>query len=268
MGTPKRGTGGPLGAADRRARPGPRRARGRSHSLRDALADPGTAALVDRLPDWEGGLPLSGHESPSFAPNLLGLLADMGLRVGDDARVDRLLEQMLAHQDAEGRFTSFAPPRDGRRPVWGSLLCDTHAIIEVLVRFGFGADPRVRAGLDRMAADLTAPTRAAPGRAARTRPPGSAGPGARNDFCPMVTLEALRTFALLPADQQPADLVDTARVALAAWTNRATSKPYMFGHGVSVQDSQVASVLVPGGRGARRPGPLPGTLGGNRSGSR
>ena len=197
----------------------------------EVLADPGTRALIERLPDWEAGLPLSGHDSPAFAPNLLRLLADMGIRTGDHPRVDRALDQMLGHQDPEGRFTSFAPPRGADAPIWGALLCDTHAIIEVLVRFGFGPDPRVRAGLDRMAADLTLTDqgRAWPCRAEPAT--GFRGPGRRTDFCPMVTLEALRTFALLPIDQQPADLVDTARVALAAWTNRATSKPYMFGHG-------------------------------------
>lgn len=199
----------------------------------DALADPGTSALVDRLPDWEGGVALSGHESPSFVPNLLGLLADMGLRAGDDARIDRVLEQMLAHQDAEGRFMSAVPSLDGGPPVWGALLCDSHAIIEVLVRFGFGADPRVRAGVARMAGDLTD---TAQGRAWPCRPDpvsGFRGPGRAHDFCPQVTLQALRTLALLPPDQQLADLLRTARVALAAWRGRATAKPYMFGHGMT-----------------------------------
>jgi hypothetical protein len=199
----------------------------------EVVVDPGTRALIERLPDWEAGLPLSGHDSPAFAPNLLRLLADMGIRAGDHPRVDRALDQMLAHQDPEGRFTTFAPPRGAEAPIWGSLLCDTHAIIEVLIRFGFGADPRVRDGLDRMAVDLT---RSEQGRAwpCRAEPAtGFRGPGRRADFCPLVTLEALRTFALLPADQQPAEVLDVARVALAAWTNRATSKPYMFGHGVA-----------------------------------
>ena len=197
----------------------------------EVVSDPGTKALIERLPDWEAGLPLSGHDSPAFAPNLLGLLADMGIRAGDHARVDRALDQLLAHQDPEGRFTSFAPPRGADAPIWGALLCDTHAVLEILVRFGFGDDPRVRAGLDRMSADLTLTDqgRAWPCRAEPAT--GFRGPGRRTDFCPMVTLEALRTLALLPSDQQPGDVLDAARVALVAWTNRATSKPYMFGHG-------------------------------------
>ncbi len=46
------------------------------------LADPATADLIARLPDWEGGAGFSGHNSPAFAPNLLNLLADMGLQSG------------------------------------------------------------------------------------------------------------------------------------------------------------------------------------------
>ena len=200
---------------------------------REVVSDPGTRALIERLPDWEAGLRLSGHDSPAFAPNLLRLLADMGIRAGDHPRVDRLLDQMLAHQDPEGRFTSFAPPRGAARPIWGALLCDTHATVEVLVRFGFAADARVRAGLERMAADLTRtdqgtawPCRAEPAT-------GFRGHGRIDDFCPMVTLEALRTFSLVPARQQPGEVLDVARVALGAWTKRATSKPYMFGHGLA-----------------------------------
>ncbi len=52
------------------------------------LADRGTRDLIERLGDWEDPGPLSGHDSPAYAPNLLGLLADMGVRAGDDPRVD------------------------------------------------------------------------------------------------------------------------------------------------------------------------------------
>lgn len=63
------------------------------------VADPGTGELMGRLPDWQADQRLSGHNSPRFAPNLLNLLADMGVREGDHPRVGRLLEQLLAHQD-------------------------------------------------------------------------------------------------------------------------------------------------------------------------
>lgn len=197
------------------------------------LADPATAALIDRLPDWEAGAGFSGHNSPAFAPNVLNLLADMGVGGGDDPRIEGLLDAMLDHQDADGRFQSYAPLRGGELPVWGALLCDTHAITEVLVRFGRGSDPRVQSALDRMAADLTL---TAQGRAWPCRPDpatGFRGPGRRGDVCPQVSLEALRTFARLPVEQRPPDLHEVASVVLSVWGHRAQRAPYMFGHGRS-----------------------------------
>ena len=71
---------------------------------REMLAHPTTADLLNRLEPWDSGQPLSGHNSPAYPPNLLNLLADRGLRAGDDARVDGVLEQMLDHQEPSGRF--------------------------------------------------------------------------------------------------------------------------------------------------------------------
>ena len=197
------------------------------------LASDATRALVERLPDWEAGVRLSGHESPAFAPNTLNLLADMGVRAGDFDSVDRILESMLRHQDDDGRFMSFGAPRGGNVPVWGALLCDSHAIVESLVRYGFGDDARVRAGLDRMIADLTS---TAQGRCWPCRPDalsGFRGPGRKDDFCPQVTVEALRAWGRLPADRRPAELHEAAHVLLRAWRQRSSEKPYMFGHGRS-----------------------------------
>jgi hypothetical protein len=47
----------------------------------------------------------------------------------------------------------------------------------------------------------------------------------------MVTLQALRTFARLPAADQPDGLLDVARVSLQAWRMRGVEKPCQFGHG-------------------------------------
>ena len=195
--------------------------------------DPGTAALIDRLPDWTAGDKLSGHQDTRFAPNLLNLLADMGVTAADHPRVSRLLDQFLAHQDSGGRFMSFASSRASAEPVWGALPCDTHAVTEVLVRYGRASDPRVQRALARIADDLTA---TAQGRAWLCRPhtaTGFRGPGRKTDFCPQVTLEALRAFAWLPGSTQPGGLTDAARVALRAWRMRGAEKPYMFGHGMA-----------------------------------
>jgi hypothetical protein len=195
------------------------------------LADPGTGDLIGRLPDWEADNRLSGHDSPAFAPNILGLLADMGIRGGDDPRIDRLLDIMLEHQGEEGRFRSFGSSRMSREPVWGTLLCDTHAITEVLVRFGRADDPRTRRALERMAADQ-ASTRQGPAWPCLPWQ-GFRGPGRKDEACLQVTLEALRTFAGLPEAGRPSGLLDTARTALRAWRVRGEERPYMFGHGVA-----------------------------------
>ncbi|MGE5288617.1 MAG: hypothetical protein ACM3ML_15750 [Micromonosporaceae bacterium] len=198
---------------------------------RDVVADPATKNLAARLPDWTSGDRLSGHNNPSFAPNLLNLLADMGVGAGDFEETERLLDAMLAHQEPSGRFPSYGAIRGTEEPVWGALLCDSHAVLEVLVRFGREHDAGVESGLRRMAADITG---TAQGRAWPCLPhstQGWRGPGRKNDFCPMVTLQALRTFARVPPHLQPGGLLDVARVALRAWRVRAMEKPYMFGHG-------------------------------------
>ena len=203
---------------------------------RAVVADAGTRALLDRIPDWTAGEGFSGHDSPRFAPNLVGLLFDSGIEAGDDPRIDRLLDQMLDHQDADGRFPSFAAERRGEQPVWGALLCDSHAVLDVLVRAGRAGHPKVRAGLNRLSADLT---RTAQGQAWPCLPhpvTGFRGPGRRGDFCPQVTLEGLRVFARVPPQYPgelppPEELLRIARVSLRAWRMRATEKPYMFGHG-------------------------------------
>ena len=202
------------------------------------LAHPDTADLLDRLEPWDRGGPLSGHNQLKFAPNLLGLLADRGLRPGDDPRVDGVVEQMLEHQDDDGRFMSCAALRGQEAPAWGTLPCDNHAIVETLIRYGRADDPRVRTALDTTVADLTD---TAQGRAWLCRPdPGTRfrGPGRKADMCPQVTLEALRAISRLPDDRQPPGLLDVARIALGCWRRRGTENPYMFGHGKGFKTSK------------------------------
>lgn len=195
------------------------------------LADAGTRDLLDRLPDWEVAEPLSGHDSPKYAPNLLALLADMGVGADDDARVSRILDRMLEHQDADGRFAALADWRRLPEPAWSALHCDTHAITETLLRFGRGDDPRVGRAMVAMAADV-AETAQGPAWLCRPDPAvGFRGPGRKNDFCPQVALQALRSASFLPPGERPPWTADAARVSLRAWRERGSEHPYMFGHG-------------------------------------
>ncbi|NCT92569.1 hypothetical protein GXB85_16670 [Cellulomonas sp. APG4] len=200
----------------------------------EMLGHPDTGDLLARLDPWDSGAPRSGHDDPRFAPNLLTLLADRGLRAGDDPRVDAALDAMLEHQDDDGRFQSYCARRRGEAPAWSALLCDTHAVTELLLRYGPAhrrTDPRTTVALARMAVDLTT-TAQGPAWLCRPDPvTGFRGPGRRGDMCPQVTLEALRAFSHLPDDATPSGPLDVARTVLRAWDVRGTEQPQMFGHG-------------------------------------
>ncbi|MBL8626138.1 MAG: hypothetical protein JNK64_32790 [Myxococcales bacterium] len=194
------------------------------------VADPGVRALVDRLPDWRAGVRFGGHASPAFPPNLLGLLYALGVRAGDFARVDRLLDAMPRQQADDGRYLT--PSRGaGTRVQWASLPCDHVAILEALLRFGRRDAPGVDAALARVRDTFTATRQGhawgcIPDPVVKWR-----GPGRTGDACPQVTAEALRLFALVPPAARPRGLVGAARTLLAVWRDRDRAKPYMFGHG-------------------------------------
>jgi hypothetical protein len=198
---------------------------------RAVLADVGTADLVGRLGTWGDDTGASGHHSPGYRPNLLQLLADLGVRAGDIPAVDAFVDALLEHQDAAGRFEAFGKLRGRAEPAWTSLPCDSHLITEVLIRFGRADQPAVVRSVERIAADL-AHTAQGPGwLCLPERVTGFRGPGRRHDLCPMVTLEALRLFARLPPGCHPSGLRAAARSAVRAWRERAGERPYLFGHG-------------------------------------
>lgn len=200
---------------------------------RAVLEHPGTKELIGRLPNWEKNVGASGHSSPAFAPNMLHLLADMGVRGGENAHIEGLLDAMLEHQSEAGRFQSFGSHPRIPKPFWGALLCDTHAITETLVRFGRADDPHTRAAFERMAADLTDTPQGLAWPCLPDPTGGFRGPGRKADVCPQVTLEALRCVARLPEDQRLEKLLEVAHTALRVWRARAKENPYMFGHGIS-----------------------------------
>jgi len=198
---------------------------------RDVVADPLTEDLLARLGTWEDPPPISGHDKPAFAPNLLALLADMGVTARDDARIAAVLDAMLAHQADDGRFLATSANRANPSGVWAALPCDAHAILETLARAGLGDDPRVVRAFDHLAETITGtalgpawlcvPDPVAPFR----------GPGRKSDPCPQVTLEGLRAFSYQPVSRRPPALAHVARTSLEVWRQRAVAKPYMFGHG-------------------------------------
>lgn len=193
------------------------------------LAEGRVAHLIDALPVW-GVDEFSGHDSPNFLPNLLGLLHDLGIREGDFPRVDEALDALLSHQDSQGRFESYGRYH-GSEPRWGALLCDTHAIAGALLRFGRGGDPRVARALERAASDLADTPQGPAWRCEPDKRTLFRGPGRKADVCPQVTLEALRAFSYLPPEARPAAAGRAAHTPLEVWRRRAEERPYMFGHG-------------------------------------
>ncbi len=195
----------------------------------EVLADPGTRSLVERIPTWGAPLALPGHDSALFAPNLLELLATMGVGPGDEPRIEATLDAMLVGRASDGRLATFATSRVTPDGAWSALLCDTHAIVGALVRYGRGDDPAVVEALARMADGIVETTS---GAAWPCVPWGGfRGPGRKGDRCPQVTLEALAAFARIPAGRRPPAIDRVARDALAPWRGRADATPYMFGHG-------------------------------------
>ena len=198
---------------------------------RDVVHGPWVAELVARLPDWEQPTVAGGHNSPAYAPNLLHLLADMGVGAGDVPRVESLLDRMLEHQEPSGRFAALAAWRAAGEPVWGALACDHHTITEVLLRFGRRSDERVRAGVERIAADLTGTAQGPAWLCVPHTVTGFRGPGRKGDVCLQVTLEALRAFSLVPEADRPDRLLPAARVVLRAWRERGRRIPTCSGTG-------------------------------------
>lgn len=197
---------------------------------RAVLLDEGVISLVGDLPSW-GEADFPGHHSPQFLPNRLNLLADMGVRGGDFERIEQLLDGMLQHQGPKDRFQSFGRHPKRPKPEWGSLLCDTNVITDVLLRFGRADDERVTRALERIEADLAITPQGPAWQCIPEHRSLFRGPGRKADVCPQVTLEGLRAFSHVPEMERPVGILAAARTPLEVWRRRSEERPYMFGHG-------------------------------------
>jgi hypothetical protein len=194
------------------------------------IAHPAVRAMVRGLPAWGPGLAFGGHNSPAFPPNALRLLHALGVRAGDFARIEGILDAMLARQADDGRLLT-PGGTTGSSAKWASLPCDHFAILEVLLLYGRAGAKAVGEGLARVRDTFSGTPQGQgwlciPDPVAKWR-----GPGRKADACLQVTVEALRLFALVPGSARPRGLESAARTILGAWRARSREKPYFFGHG-------------------------------------
>lgn len=197
----------------------------------EIVAHPSIRRLIAELPDPDKAADHGEHGSPLFAPNRLGLLADLGVRAGDDARLDRLAEALLGSRDRQGRLVMPERLPQRPKPEKGSAICDSNAIADALVRLGYARDARLLRALKRLAADSAASRQGRGWRCIPERRPLIDLSARRSDACPQVTLEAARALSWLALDRRPPLAEEAARTLLAFWMRRSEERPYEFGHG-------------------------------------
>ncbi len=188
--------------------------------------------LLDELaPEPESGGRPHGAGDPTYLPDRLHLLADLGVRGGDDTRVEAALDALVDGLDDTGLLSAGAGSRRRPKPERGALLCDTHIVTDVLCRLGRQDDPRVLSTLERIADSADATPQGRGWRCVPERRILFRGRSSRTDVCPQITLEALRCLAHLDEDSLPAWTVEAARTPLEVWRRRGAERPYDFGHG-------------------------------------
>ena len=205
------------------------------NSHKKLLQDHLVQNLISNLSDWEKNL-VKGHDHPQYLPNQLWLLQDWGIKYDDSKRVQSEIEKILSHQDLlTGQYLAHTEVYDRKNKTkkiqWASLLCDHNLITSVLLQFGLEKHLSVQKALTRME-DLITQTnqgygwKCIPGINSNLR-----GPGRKDDICPMLVIDALRGYFLLPKKKRPEYLIDSGKSLLNCWLNRAIEKPFMFGHG-------------------------------------
>jgi hypothetical protein len=196
----------------------------------EMIAHPKVNELVTRASTW-GDSPFKRHNDAGYPIYALSTLADFGLRMNDTGMAG-ILENILAHQSAEGAFQTLVniPKSFGGsgEDGWTWMICDAPTLLYSLLSFGLGDDPRVQKAVEHLAGLVNengwrcvcAP------ELGKFR-----GPGRKTDPCPIVNVYALKALSLVP------ELIDSpavhagAEMLLAHWANPDHPKPYLFGAG-------------------------------------
>jgi hypothetical protein len=193
-------------------------------------AHPLVKDLIAKLEDWPGPA-LTRHNDAKHPIHKLVLLADLGFRK-EDPEISGIIDRVFAHQSAEGpiQVKMNINPRYGGtgEDKFAWMLCDAPLVLYALVKFGYGDDERVQAGvnyLNSLVRENGWPCAAAP-EFGKFR-----GPGPKTAPCPYANLIMLRLLAALP-DQQDSEAAHIgADILLRLWDARKEQKPYLFAMG-------------------------------------
>ena len=194
------------------------------------LAHPQVQALVAAAASW-GQTPFKRHNDASYPIYALSTLADFGLNA-EDAGMDAILQQVMAHQSPEGAFQTLVniPKSFGGsgQDAWTWMLCDAPTLLYVLLAMGLQEDERVQRAIEHVLSTIddngwrcvVAP------ELGKFR-----GPGRKADPCPIANVYALKALSLLP-DLHESDAVRTGvEMLLGHWQRQKERKIYLFGSG-------------------------------------
>ena len=197
---------------------------------RSMLTHPQIQELLTELADWPGSL-LKNHKDAKHPLHKLTFIADLGLRAGDPG-IDHIIEQILAHQAAEGPFQVLVNinPRYGGtgEDQWAWMLCDAPLVLYTLVKFGLADDPRVATAVEHLVTlqrDNGWPCAVSPDLG-KFR-----GPGRKADPCPYANLAMLKLLSQLPRWRDSGASRTGAETLLTLWEQRKERRPYLFAMG-------------------------------------
>jgi hypothetical protein len=199
------------------------------------LKDPFVTQILNELTEWKK-VKVSGHNDPRYMPNQLFLLSDWGITIQDSEKIKDALNILLDHIDEKtGQFLYYGEVYNRKtkekKYIWDSLLCDHHLITSLMIINGLERNNVVVNAVKRIK-DLITETENGLGWKCLPSLFGNfRGPGRKNELCPMVIIDVLRGFYLLPEKMRPKELIDIGKTLLNCWSDRGQAKPYMFGHG-------------------------------------
>ncbi len=194
-------------------------------------------ALLESVSPWPGTV-LNSHKSASQGFHSLSFLADLGVSPEQPA-LAAALRSVLDRMGDDGmpRLPMTYPEHFGGSgaETWCWALCDAPLLLKALVRLGYGADPRVAAGV-RTVFSLARPF----GWPCAVSPElgGFRGPGRKDDPCPfanLICLDLAAACAETPgADPFPDGIRNQAALKagiaslLSCWERSLDWHPYIF----------------------------------------